>query len=109
MRDEDPRLGGEPDAAPGWLKQRDPSFGFELAELLGDRRRAVRQGPGHGRESAQAVKLAQQAQAVHVKHAMLALLLTDQFCLLLSLKNIRWTKLLHVGESRGMRTNELPR
>jgi hypothetical protein len=34
VADEDPRLRGKPDAAPGWLEQRHPGLGLELAELL---------------------------------------------------------------------------
>jgi hypothetical protein len=72
VRDQDPRLGGEPHAAPGRLKQRDPGLRLELAQLLGHRRGAVGQGPGHGREGATAVELAQEPQAVHVKHGWLS-------------------------------------
>jgi hypothetical protein len=70
MRDKHPRLGGEPDAAPGRLEQDDAGLGLQLAQLLRDRRRAVRQRPGHGGERAATVQLAQQPQPVNVKHCL---------------------------------------
>jgi hypothetical protein len=66
--DQQARQRGEPDAAPYRLEQGDPGLGLQLAELLGDRGRAVGQRPGHGGEGAAPVELAQQPQAVHVEH-----------------------------------------
>jgi hypothetical protein len=70
--DQDARQRSEPDAAPDRLKQGHPGLGLQLAELLGDRGRAVGQRPGDGGERAAPVQFAQQPQAVDVEHGVSA-------------------------------------
>jgi hypothetical protein len=57
--DQDAGLRGEPDSASGRLEQGHSRLGLQLAQLLGNRRRAIGQGPRHGGEGSAAVQLAQ--------------------------------------------------
>jgi hypothetical protein len=61
-------LGGEPDPAAGRLEQAHAGLFLQRGQLLGDRRRAVGQGLGHGGDGAPAGQLPEQPQAPEVEH-----------------------------------------
>ncbi len=55
-------------ATSGLHEQRHAGLAFELAELLRDRRGAVREGLGDGRERAALAQFDEQAKASHIEH-----------------------------------------